>query len=372
MIHAIARWLNRQSGWEQPITGGIVVGMDRADSANVVLLLFDAAGRAAAVAKVSRQRAGDGALANEYTTLRELWELGTESVCRFAPEPVALRRIGGSLVLVEKTVLGRSMLTRYYRPHHTASPDRVATDVGAVASWIDRFQAETRSGWVEIDRRFIQTEIDPLLHRFRRELGWTVVENEIFSAVKERALELTGLQVPLVAVHGDCWMGNFLLSGERVTGVIDWECSQLRGLPFADIYKLPTSYGFYLDRPYPGAQGRVPGHPGRALAEVRWRGYGDWANLPGFGYTYFGEGWFPELVHRFVSDRLSALGLPAAVNAVFFPLFLAQQAMTLDVEDFRSGYRTLLTALWRERQSTWLLDGGWSDEKTPHPLAVNQ
>jgi hypothetical protein len=149
-------------------------------------------------------------------------------------------------------------------------------------------------------------------------------------------------------------MGNLLLTGRRVSGVVDWELGREAGLPFTDIYKFPTSYAFYLDRSAAATGGDVPGHPNRAVIARTWSRYGDWPNLVGFGYGYFSDGWFPERVRRFVLGHLSALGVPAAVNGVFFPLYLAQQAMALDVPAFRAGYRSLLCAFAHERSSTWM------------------
>jgi len=148
--------------------------------------------------------------------------------------------------------------------------------------------------------------------------------------------------------------------------VIDWELGKAEGLPFADVYKFPTSYGFYLDRAYPAGTARIPGHRGRDLARRQWSRFGDWPNLVGFGYGYFGQGWFPDLVRRHVLQHFEHLGVPAAANAVFFPLFVAEQATAIPDRAFRAGYRALLAGFSAERSSGWLwADGGASSDRGP-------
>jgi len=119
-----------------------------------------------------------------------------------------------------------------------------------------------------------------------------------------------------------------------------------------DVYKFPTSYAVYMDRAYPG--GVVPGHPGRERWRERWRRFGEWPNLAGFGYAYWGEGWFPELVRGFILGHLDALGIPEEANAVFFPLFLAEQALLPGHPRTRAGHRALLHAYAEEPTATWL------------------
>ena len=169
----------------------------------------------------------------------------------------------------------------------------------------------------------------------------------------------------MVARHGDYWMGNLMVEGRQLSGVVDWELSRLRDIPFTDAYKFPTSYGFYLDRAR-GTGSAVAGHPGWTGAKDRFERHGSWRNLTGFGYAYFGRGWFPLEVRRFVRGRLTALQMGPHLDAIFFPLFLAEQAMILSDPVFRNGYRTSILALWRERNETWLWQqpaGGRADER---------
>ena len=361
MIDAVLAWLNdglAESGNARPrLTGGIVAGLYR-NSSKVTLILFDARGELGAVVKAARRPSAEAALMAEYAALKELTLTAPEAM-RGAPTPIALERLNGHLVLVESPVAGEPMTARYYSPGHTSDPSRVAIDFRAAERWLQSFQRTTTTGEVVIDSSSIDACVDGVRTRYRREIGWSDVEEELFETIARRGLDFEGMSLPLVGVHGDFWMGNLLMGQGEIEGVVDWELSRLNGLPFQDIFKFPTSYGFYLDRAYPGSDGVVPGHPSWGRGSERWARYGDWANLVGFRYSYFEQGWFPDLVRQFIERQLSRAGVPAGLVAVFFPLFLAEQAMTLDDPVFRNGYRSALTALWQERESTWL----WNEDK---------
>jgi hypothetical protein len=361
VIEEVIGWLNHRlpglGGTYPSAATGIVMGIDKSDFARVTLLLFDEAGRPAAIAKVARRAESKASLKAEHAVLRHFSDVGSPLLKGLVPEPLGLESMVGSLALLESPVRGRPMTANYYRPGHTSGARRVERDFEIAGRWLDLFQRETLCGNATLDERTFSNWFDPVLKRYRDLIGWSPLENELFSKVSERARRLFGLVLPLTGVHGDYWMGNIMVEHGVVTGVVDWELAKPSGLPFSDIYKFPTSYGLYLDRARPGVN-RVRGHPGRRVVGERWRGFGDWPNLVGFGYTYFGQGWFPDLVSRFIRARLDKLGLPFEVNSVFFPLFVAEQATVLDDPLFRDGYRSALLAFWTERRSTWL----WSEK----------
>ncbi len=349
------RWGTLRPG-RPPLAGALVAGIDRSPSAKVTVIFFDTRGAPAAVAKVARAERAERCVVAEHDALRALRPPGpVDGVLGRLPEPLALERVRGRLVLVQAPMAGVPMSAGYHTPGHTADPARVEADFAAAGSWLSAFQQATRVDRAGLGAEGVARQVGAVVDRYRAEIGWSQAEASLFEAVSDRAVELArATPLPVTGVHGDFWMGNLLVDGGEVRGVIDWERGQAAGLPFGDIYKFPTSYGFYLDRAYPGTAGRVRGHPERQDHERRWRRYGDWANLPGFGYTWFGRGWFPALVRRHVAGQLERLGVPPAANAVFFPLFLADQATALDDPAFRAGYRSLLLAFLTERSSTWL------------------
>lgn len=341
------------------IGGAIVAGIDREASAKVTLLLFDGRGEPSIAAKVARRPSADRSLSTEYAVLSQLSRRISPIVQTSVPRPIALTRIGGRLAMLATALPGGPMTARYYTPGHTSDPVAVAEDFLAASSWLRGFQAATRGGSIRLDEQAAEAWTGAAFQRLQ-EPAWREIESGVLAIALERARQLRGTEIPFSAVHGDYWMGNLLMSGSDISGAIDWELGRSSGLPFADLYKFPTSYAFYLDRVNRSLRGDVRGHPERSAFERRWSRYGDWPNLAGFAYGYYGHGWFPEQVRRFVLGHLAWLGLPPAVNGVFFPLFLAQQATALDVPRFREGYRSLLRAMLEEDE-TWL----WEDARAP-------
>jgi hypothetical protein len=197
--------------------------------------------------------------------------------------------------------------------------------------------------------------VHSVIERYQREVGWSAQEEQLFRSVRERALDLFGCRVPLVVSHGDLAIGNVMVVDGHVRGLIDWERAELARPPFRDIYKFPTSYGMYLDRAAPGPDEGAAGHPGRARIAAAWSRYGKWRNLAGLGYAYFGSGWFPDLVRRYVLGHFNRLGIPHAANGVFFPVFLAEEAMSIPDPAFRAGYRSALRALADRDDPGWVL-----------------
>lgn len=336
------------------IAGEIVVGADPDPDAKATVIFVGADGMPVAVAKTARRASGERALAAEHRVLGHLWRMGASSVRSDVPRPLGLCRVSGRVVLVTTALAGNPMTSRYYRPGHVSDPGAVGQDFRLAAAWLRTFQSETRTGDVTLGSRAVGRWVQPSFERYRDEIGWGRDEDALLREVRRRATELAGLRIPAVAVHGDYAPGNLLIERGRIRAVVDWECGSRVGLPFRDVYKFPTSYGLYLDRAVPRHRGEVPGHPGRAVAAARWSRFGQWPNLAGFAYSYFGAGWFPDLVRRFVLTELGHLGIPAAANAVFFPVFLAEQALALPDQDFREGYRAALRGLWGDRDSTWL------------------
>jgi hypothetical protein len=358
MIEAIGRrlrerWTELRPGHAAPTNAIIVVGANKVPDGKVCVIFFDDRNRPAVVAKVARTPVGEAALHREYAVLEHFWDLGCSLVTDFAPEPLLLEEINGRLVLALSHRPGRPMLSRYHTPGHTSDPDQVAEDFLAAGDWLQAFHRQTLSGAEQLDADGFQERVASVFERYRATVGWSLEEEDLAAAVARRAAALNGCPIPVTGVHGDFWMGNLLMEGRGISGVLDWELGFTNRFPLDDIYKFPTSYGFYLDRARPGSAD-LPGHPDRISHLTRWLPFGRWPNLVGFGYTYFGQGWFPDLARHFILSHLAALGVPPALNGIFFPVFLAEQAMTLNVPEFRQGYRSLLRALASERESTWL------------------
>lgn len=362
MIDAFCAWLGAVAPERRRATGGLVVALYR-NSPKAVLILVGDDGAPAALVKVARDVSAEPSLVAEHEALAGIAATGGEWLRRNAPSPIALDRVAGRLALAETFLDGRPMTSRYYRPGHTASRRRVLRDFGQAARWLARLRQETSAAPRVLDDEAVDALIRAPIERYRAEIGSSEFEEELFADALAVAESLRGTQLNIAAEHGDFWMGNVLIDRAGVTGAVDWEHAALATSPIDDVYKFATSYSFYLNRASPRSR-RVPGHPGWAEAAARWGAYGDWANLAGFGYAYFGHGWFPSLVRAWIEDGAGALGIPPAGHAAFFPAFLARQATRLSNPVFRNGYRSTLIGLSRERRRTWLWRDGSISPRT--------
>ncbi|HEX9343448.1 MAG TPA: aminoglycoside phosphotransferase family protein [Actinomycetota bacterium] len=353
-----ARWPALRPGRPAP-AGAIVAGVDRSPAAKVTLVFFDQAGELAAIAKVARSAVSEPALEQEHEALTHLWSLGggAPSVRRQVPQPLLLERVAGRLALVVSPLAGRPMTAAYYTPGHVADQATVAADFTLAATWLRAFQTETAAPLQPFDPNQLDRWVGQVIRDYRAQVGWSATEEKLFTEVNTRAEALLGLPLPTAAIHGDYWMGNLLVDPSgQLRGVIDWERGRREGPCLLDIYKFPTSYGLYLDRAYPS--GVVPGHPDRQRWQTRWPHLGDWLHLAGFGYTYYGDGWFPQQIRSFIISHLDALSVPHAANAVFFPLFLAEQALLPGHPKTRAANRAMLHAFGEDPTGTWLWTSG--------------
>jgi len=335
-----------------PLRGGVVVGLDRHPSAKVTMLLFAEDGRLAAVAKTARQVGSEPALGAEHAALQALQDAALPTVGRHLPRPLLADRVRSRAVLVTSAVPGAPLSMRYYTPGHVQRPDAVDEDLRWAGAWLARFQQETWTGVTSVADAFDRW-VQPAFDRYRRAMGWGAGEERLLDRLTMLAKDLGHLTIPLVAVHGDYAIGNVLVGGDGVSGVVDWERGERVGLPFTDLFKFIGSYGSFLDRAVPPKRGELRGHPGWATAHARWGAHG-WSNLVGFLYAYAGEGWFPERVCAFLHEHLERIGVPPAATALFLPAFVADQVTVLEDEAYRKGYRALLCELAALTEAPWL------------------
>jgi phosphotransferase family enzyme len=367
VIDAIRGWLEDTApGWPR-VEGGIVMSLYKS-SPKAVIVLVDEAGDPALLVKVARTAAAEPSIMAEHRALRRVRVAGGDWVRVNSPAPIALGRISNRLVLAESFLPGTPMTLNYYTPGHTKDPSRVERDFAGAADWLSRFQRQTATGLKPLDDIAIKRWVIDPLARYAEEIGWSSDEEDLFSEVVRRAEAMRGTPLPLAGRHGDFWMGNLMTGSGGVTGVVDWELASLETLPLDDIYKFPTSYASYIDRAYPG-RSEIPGHPGWSVARDLWQHHGDWSNLAGFAYAYFGNGWFPALVRTWIEQRAAAIRLAPEMHSVFFPVFLAKQATTLADPIFRNGYRSAIRGLARQRGETWLWHGG--SDSPPTTVSTN-
>jgi hypothetical protein len=327
--------------------------VDRSPEAKVVLLMFDALGSLVAVAKVARSQAAENGLQREHRALRSVGCARSAALVASVPRALALMRVGQWLTLVQTPASGRPMTADYFSAGHVDNPAAVSSDFGAAGEWLAVLQNGTSSGRIaghEAAERWLFPVMDDCLG-----LAGDDRLQELFAATRCRVAETHATTVPVTAVHGDFWMGNILRrQAGHVEAVVDWERSAVAGVPLLDAFKFPTSYGLYLDRAQPWRRGRLPAHPHRGEVAAGWTTSGSSPNVVGFSYSFFGRGWFPQLVHSFLSDQVRRLQISPALVGPFFVAFLAEQVLAANTPAFRQDYLTILRAFALHRDRCWV------------------
>jgi Phosphotransferase enzyme family len=143
---------------------------------------------------------------------------------------------------------------------------------------------------------------------------------------------------PRTAVHGDLWLGNVLLDGPSVSGVVDWEGGAASGEPVRDLVRFALMYALFLDRRTKVGR-RVPGH--RVLRAGEWGA--------GVVYALDGTGWFPDLFRRFLRNGLARLGASPASWRDAALAGIAETAALTDDGDFARLHLELFRRLTSER-----------------------
>ena len=270
----------------------LVLGPSKDPNAKITLLLVPSNARRPAFA--IKAPTTDGAAAAVEAELQLLEALHTMPLGPLAgtlPRIVDQVDFGGRPAAVMTALAGVPMTTRYLRWHHTARAKRVAADFAAVATWLAGFQAATAQKTAELEMDCGVTS--GLQQRFGDDAGLPR-DLECLGHIHAR---LAREAVPRTAVHGDLWMGNILITGRDVSGVVDWEAGATRGEPVRDVVRFAQMYALYLDRSTRTGR-RVAGHP-----PLRAGAFG-----AGLEYALSGTGWFPDLFRRFIRSALERLG----------------------------------------------------------------
>jgi hypothetical protein len=270
----------------------LVIGPSKDPNAKVTLLLVPShAHRPALAIKAPTTDGAAAAVAAEQRLLDALHAMPLGPLARTLPRVLDQVDFGGRPAAVMTALAGVPMSTRYLRWRHTARPERVAADFAAVASWLAGFQASTAQRTAGLDMDCGVTSA--LRRRFGEDAGLPR-DLECLSRIHAR---LAREAVPRTAVHGDLWMGNVLMAGRDVSGVVDWEAGTTAGEPVRDVVRFAHMYALYLDRSTRAGR-RVAGHP-----SLRAGAFG-----AGLEYALSGTGWFADLFRRFIRSALERLG----------------------------------------------------------------
>jgi aminoglycoside phosphotransferase len=305
----------------------VVCGVSKDPNAKLTALLVAAGGQGPGlVAKIATTVAADTAVRREYELLRSLRAEVAADIADTVPRPLDLFEVGGRSAMLASVVPGTPMLTTYQRRRHTANPAAVTADLTAALRWLGRFQQPVAVGpavppWVRPD---------DLADRFRNAPDLDTV----VARLRRAADRLGAMPRRVTPVHGDLWLGNVLLTGVQVSGVVDWEAGAVAGDPVRDVVRFATAYALYLDR-RTGRGRSVAGHAGLRA--------GTWG--AGVAYAVDGAGWFPALFRGFVRAGLEQVGVAAGRWLDAIVLGVAEAAMLADHDEFAGHQLALLASL---------------------------
>jgi hypothetical protein len=322
-----------RSGALLDMTGmrSLVLALSKDPNAKItVLLIPDGGGRPTLAIKLPTTHAAQASIAAEKGVLASLRARLPDVALATIP---SLERVPGlpKQSLVTNALPGLPMTTRYHAWRHLGNPARVRADFLMVGAWLAGFQSAVTGPRQPVDMDGGVTSL--LCHRFREDPQL----DELVARLADVYARLRTTSTPRTPVHGDFWFGNILLSGEKVSGVIDWEAGSACGEPIRDLVRFVLTYSLYLDR-HSRAGRRVSGHPGLRV--------GEWG--AGIAWAVDGKGWFPDLVRDFVTDGMARLGAEPACWREAMLAGLAEVAATADHLEFARHHWQLFGRLSRE------------------------
>jgi hypothetical protein len=254
-----------------------------------LLLLFDAASDAPVlIAKggplaAARMRGGKSIYEIEFENLQALQRMGMNDSAPGTPEPLGLWRDDELLVTLQAGLPGR--LLKNVPGPELFRPDALAPTLDAVLDWWERLQRLCGVQRAEVTEGFYETRILRAVDGFRRRFA---LEPDEIEFLERRFLDerrLAGLELPLMAQHGDFCPANMVQQGNRIA-VFDWEFPLRHRLPLFDLFHFFGSLRF----PFGGPRGES-------------------THFASFVEVFWGEGYF----QRALRERLRAICAAHAV-----------------------------------------------------------
>jgi aminoglycoside phosphotransferase (APT) family kinase protein len=308
------------------------LAMSKDPNAKVTILIFPPGARQPElVAKVPTTDVAARDVEREAERLAAIAARGLGPMAATVPRIIAMAEHLGRPVMVTTALPGQAMLAAYHAWRHTARPAAVEADFAAAGSWLAGLHRETAAGEISL-----ASMLDGVPGVIRARFGERAGTDQDLACLAGLQSRLASQRTAATAVHGDLWAGNLLLTGGRVSGVVDWERAQVSGPPTRDLARFVLSYSLYLDRhTRPGR--RVAGHPGLRA--------GQWG--AGVEYVMNGTGWYPRLAAQFMTESLGAIGLPGSCWPDLLLAELAAIAAEADHADFAWEHLLLFRRLSR-------------------------
>jgi hypothetical protein len=316
------------------VTGSRTVLLDASRDPNssvTVLVMAPGEQEPHLAVKIATTRAAAAVIELEAQFLIQLRRLTLRRVGPTLPRPAGVFDADGLLAVATSVVPGVPMRASYHAFRHLRDPTSVRADFTAAGKWLAALHTDSLAKAAPISL------LDGVAERIAARWPGDARASALAGQLGPIASRLASASTPRTVVHGDFWAGNLLVTGDTVTGVVDWASGELSGEPLRDVARFVLSYSLYLDRhTRPGR--KVAGHPG-----LRADGWG-----AGIRHAITGQGWFGDLVRGFVALSLDRLGAPARLWRDTLLAGLAEVAATADHPDFAARHRDLLVRLISE------------------------
>jgi hypothetical protein len=211
------------------------------EQSRVVVLPFGRDSRLPlAVLKLERSPGGGGEHGGEQAVLARIRALLDPGLRASVPEPLGMVDAGSVAGSVESFMPG----TRLHSSWAGRPAALLREDLELVAGWLREFGRRARVELRRWDEGDAARRVDAPLAAYERAFAPTRDESRLFEAARRRALELTGLELPIVWQHGDLSSLNVFRYGRRIH-VIDWEAAA-PGLPLDDLLYFTTRWLYHV------------------------------------------------------------------------------------------------------------------------------
>jgi hypothetical protein len=214
------------------LTWTLLTGGHRSLSKVVGLVLAESSGRPRVAVKMTRVPEAVAGLAREAATLRAI-ESGRAGGLPGAPRVLFSEATVDGLAIGETAVVG-TPIAALVRPGNF---EEIAHDV---TTWLIRLAAlgppvPARSPWERV--------VEPALEEFERCFAPVLDPGMVRET---RTLLRRIRELPVVCEHRDFAPWNVLRCSDGGVGVLDWESSELEGLPALDLLYMLAHLDFYL------------------------------------------------------------------------------------------------------------------------------
>lgn len=273
------------------------------DRGKMVLFIFEEGAREpSVVAKVSGTPKHRSTLKRQQETLRRVRERLAGSLSETLPLPLGEFGEGASTAFAETYTGGTSMYVQMRRSWHPR--EQAEKHFRDALGWLIQFQTSTRSQEVRLHKGMVREHVEEPLRRYAGTCALPDNVRNVFVEAARLARELKDERLPLTGSHGDFWARNIMIGSDGLS-VIDWDSYKDQSPAFHDLFHFAVSYGL-----------SYPWQPGR------------WADpATAFRSAFLSNSWLSELTRRHFHNYSRVMGLSPAMLKIFFPVYLAEQAL---------------------------------------------